>query len=200
MMNKTKKDFFRVHSNNINICRELIPNNADFFRIYDKRKTFSDELLLIMRTILYLTDQAFLVSIENEYSSISKMFCGVSQESISGPLFYLIYANDMKQAVLSDLLLYAYVSCFAFQDKHDIQIEINLKNDFSNLCEWFLENELSIYFGEDKIKSILFGTKCKLRKTSILNITYQDIDITKNSQVTYHGCIPDETMSDESMA
>ena len=109
MMNKTKKDFFRVHSNNINICRELIPNNADFFRIYDKRKTFSDELLLIMQTILYLTDQAFLVSIENEYSSISKMFCGVSQESISGPLLYLIYANDMKQAVLSDLLLYA---CF----------------------------------------------------------------------------------------
>ena len=36
----------------------------------------------------YLTDQAFLVSIENKYTSISKILCGVPQRSILGPLFF----------------------------------------------------------------------------------------------------------------
>ena len=63
------------------------------------------------------------------------------------------------------------------------EIEKHLKNDFSNLCEWFLDNKLSIHFGEDKTKSILFGSKHKLKKVGKLNITYQGIDIKQNFQL-----------------
>ena len=72
-------------------------------------------------------------------------------------------------------------------------ISVNISVKIS--VEQFLDNKLSIHFGEDKTKSILFGTKCKLRKVGKLNITYQGIDIKQNSQVTYPGCILDETMS-----
>ena len=75
-----------------------------------------------------------------------------------------------------------------------------MNNDFSNLCEWFLDNKLSIHFGEDKTKFILFGLKSKLRKVSKLNTTYEGIDIKQNSQITYLGCILDEAMSGEPMA
>ena len=143
----------------------------------------------------YLTDLAFLVSIENKYSSISKISCGVPQGSILGTLVFLIYVNDMKQAVSSNLLLCTDDSCIVFQHKHVTEIEKHLNNNFSNLCDWFLDNKLSIHFGEDKSKSILSGSKRKLRKVGKLNITYQGIDIKQNSQVTYPGCILDETMS-----
>ena len=83
----------------------------------------------------YLTDRAFLVSIENKYSSISKISCGVPQVSILGPLLSLIYVNDMKQAVSSDLLLYADDSCLIFQHKHVTEIEKHLNNDFSTVRE-----------------------------------------------------------------
>ena len=96
----------------------------------------------------------------------------------------------MKQAVSSDLLLYVDVT----------EIKTNLNNDFSNLCEWFLDNKLCIHFGEGKTKSILFRTKCKLRKTGKLNITYQGIDIKRHSQVTFLGCILDTAVSGERMA
>ena len=80
------------------------------------------------------------------------------------------------------------------------KLKQNRKNDFSNLCKWLLHNELSIHFEEDKTKSILFGTKRKLRKASKLNIVYHVIDIKQNFQVTYHGCILVETMSGEPVA
>ena len=125
----------------------------------------------------YLTDRAFLVGIENKYSSISKILCGVPQGSILGLLLFLIYVNDMKQVVSSDLLLYADDSCLVFQHKHVTETETHFNNNFSKLCEWFLDNKLSIHFGDDKTKSILFGTKRKLRKVGKLNITSQGIDI-----------------------
>ena len=85
----------------------------------------------------------------------------------------------MKQVVSSNLLLYADNSCLVFQHEHVTEIETNLNNDFINLCQWFLDNKLSIHFGEDKTKSILFGTKHKLRKVGKLNITYQSIVLIK---------------------
>ena len=105
----------------------------------------------------------------------------------------------MKQIVSLDLLLCAGDSCLVFQHKHITEIETHLNNDSSNLYKWFLDNKLSIHFGEDKTKSILFGTKRKLRKAGNLNITYQGLNIKQNSQVTYLVCILDETMSGEPM-
>ena len=55
----------------------------------------------------YLSEKIFLVNIENKLSDFGKISCGVSQGSILGPLLFLIYVNDMPQAVTSTLLLYA---------------------------------------------------------------------------------------------
>ena len=35
--------------------------------------------------------------------------------------------------------------------------EDQLNEDFNSLYEWFIDNKLSIHFGEEKTKSILFG-------------------------------------------
>ena len=88
----------------------------------------------------------------------------------------------------------------SFNSNMSPKLKKHLSNDLSNLCEWFLDNNLSIYFPEDKTKSILFASKRKLRKVGKLNITYQGMDIKQNSQVTYLSCIIDETMSSEAMA
>ena len=71
----------------------------------------------------------------------------------------------MPQAVHSDLFLYADDSGLTFQHKYVDTIEHQLNKDFANLCEWFVDNKLSIHLGEDKTKYILFGSKLKLKKT-----------------------------------
>ena len=55
----------------------------------------------------YLTNRSFIVSVGKEYSSPGKLSCGVPQGSILAPLLFLLYVNDMPQAVNSELLLYA---------------------------------------------------------------------------------------------
>ena len=82
-----------------------------------------------------------------------------------------------------------------------MQIEKRLNEDFENLCDWFVNNKLrSIHFGEDKTKSILFASKRRAKNTRQLDIKYKDINIKQHSEVTYPGCMLDETMSGEPMA
>ena len=48
---------------------------------------------------------------------------------------------------------------------------------------------MSIHFGEDKTKKLLFGTKEKPKKDGKLNMIYNRIDVKQHSSVTYLGCI-----------
>ena len=69
----------------------------------------------------------------------------------------------MPQAVTSTLHLYADDSCILYQHKNVVQIEKGLNEDFENLCNWFVDNKLSIHFGEDKTKSVLFASKWRAK-------------------------------------
>ena len=100
-----------------------------------------------------------MVNVGNSYSEQEKLKCGVPQGSILGPLMFLIYINDMAQAVDCDLYLFADDACLVYTGTDIKAIEYNLDKNFNSLCDWLVENKLSIHFGGDKTKSILFGTK-----------------------------------------
>ena len=121
----------------------------------------------------YLSNRLFRVNLENFFSDPSNVTYEVPQRSILRPLLFLIYINDMPQDVKSNLFLYANDSCLVFQGKDVLEIEKQLNGDFTNICEWFVNNRLSIHFGEDKTKSILFASKRKIKKVPKLNINYK---------------------------
>ena len=53
----------------------------------------------------YLSNRMFRVHVENNFSDKALVICGVPQGSILGQLLFLLYVNDMVQAVNCDLLL-----------------------------------------------------------------------------------------------
>ena len=71
----------------------------------------------------YLAEHHFTVEVANRVSKFSKISCGVLQGSILGPLLFLIYVNDMSQAVECDFYLYADDSCLLFQHKNVTEIK-----------------------------------------------------------------------------
>ena len=106
---------------------------------------FSDSAINWFRS--YLESRTFSVQVEDSLSDPGNLKCGVPQGSILGPLLFLLYVNDMSQAVKCDLLLYADDSCLVCEGKDINEIENKLNNDFNMLCDWFVDNKLSIHFG-----------------------------------------------------
>ena len=86
----------------------------------------------------------------------------------------------MPQAVVSDSLLYADDTCIVFQHKSETEIEKELIRDFLSLCDWFVDNKSSTYFGQDKQNQI--------------NIEYNGVEIKQHAKVKYLGCILDESL------
>ena len=128
-------------------------------------------------------DASFKISINTSYSSPSDLLCGIPEGSILGLLLCPCYINELPQAVASDLLFYADDTCIVVRHKSVIEIEKQLIRDFSNLCDWCVDNKLSKPFWQDKTKSILFGTKHKLQNYKFLNILYNDIEIKQHAKV-----------------
>ena len=56
------------------------------------------------------------------------------------------------------------------------------------MCNWFVVKKLSIHFGEGKTKSILFGTKRKLKCNAKLEINRVEIKIKQHNEVKYFVC------------
>ena len=96
----------------------------------------------------YLVNRTFLVNLGKAFSQL--VSSGVPQGSILGPLLFHIYINDVSQAVKCNLFLYADGTCQKWK---------TTKKYFESICDCFVDNKLSINFGDDKTKSILFATK-----------------------------------------
>ena len=134
---------------------------------------------------MHLSNGSFRVNVQGIYSCIAKIDCGVPQGSILGPLYFQLYVDDMKQAVDCDLFLYADDSCLIYQHKDVKDVERNLNKNFSDVCDSFVDNKLSIHFGKDKTKCILFGTKYRLDKVSSFDVKYGEIHIKQYHTVTF---------------
>ena len=87
----------------------------------------------------------------------------------------------------------------SFQVITRVSPSIYLNRDFSTLVNWFVDNRLSVHFGEDKTKSILFTPKHRSKSIGQIDISYKDIKIKQYAKVTYLGCVLDECLTGESM-
>ena len=62
----------------------------------------------------------------------------------------------MPMAVKCYVFLFADDTCLVFQNKNVKDIEKQLNEDFANICDWFVDNKLSIHFSEDKVHPFHF--------------------------------------------
>ena len=145
----------------------------------------------------YLKQKIFL-ALENVFLDAGLINCGVPQGSILGLLLFLIYINDLPQALNKiGLYLYADNTCIFYQDKNIEKIEKILNKEFLSLCEWFIDYKLSIHFGDDKTKTIFFS---QMKSQPKLSILYGDYSLKQRNTVEYLGCYLDSNLNEESMA
>ena len=86
---------------------------------------------------------------------------------------------------------------FLYEDSKTI--EDQLKEDFNSLCEWFIDNKLSIHFGEEKHNQFFLELNGFYTRENLLILGYGGTEIKQHTKVTYLGCILDNDLSGESM-
>ena len=71
------------------------------------------------------------------------------------------------------------------------KIEEILNKEFSSLCEWFIDNTLSIHFEDDKTK---------MKNPPQLSISYEDYSLKQHNSVEYLGCYLHSNLNGKAMA
>ena len=118
---------------------------------------------------------------------------GVPQGSILGPLFFLLYVNDLPEVITNNakIILYADDTSVIIPNPSLQDLEINMNKQFVAINEWFKTNLLSLNF--KKTHYLLFRTKNSLETN--ISICCGNKHITNTSNTKFLGLHIDETLS-----
>ena len=126
----------------------------DFSKAFDKVPRF--QLLQKIRNLgvggtflkllsCYLSDRKQCVKICNVFSDFLPVTSGVPQGSILGPLFFVIFINDLPEACISSLLfIYADDSKIVHNDIKRLQVDIDNCHEWAESRAWQLKKNWKI--------------------------------------------------------
>ena len=109
----------------------------------------------------YLNNRKQYVSILGYESQIKATIHGVPQGSVLGPLIFLIYINDLYDAIRNSTTYhFADDTSFLLIDKSYKAIQKKINMDLKCLCNWLLANQISL--NTDKTELIFFRRRSEL--------------------------------------
>ena len=122
------------------------------------------------------------------------MTCGVPQGSILGPLFFLVYINDLSSAIeRSQLKLFADDATIYYSSKNVIALQNVIQQDLLNVAQWCDSNALTINM--KKTKLMLFGTRASIKKHKLMPVLLNQTPIEFTNNYKYLGVIFDSSLS-----
>ena len=134
----------------------------------------------------YLSNRDQRVFANGIYSSALTVTQGVPQGSVLGPLFYIIYANDLTQIIKNcHIALYADDTVLYTANKDFGKSVLNLQQDIDLLSKWSYNN--GIKANTEKTKVMVFGGPAALKKMPLLDIKFSDTSSQKVHSYKYLG-------------
>ena len=109
----------------------------------------------------YLSGRFQSVWIDHVYSSFLESSIGVPQGSNLGPLFFLIFFNDLPAFINESIDCYADDSTLAATGASAEEISTKLSRDCGELNNWMISNKFKL--NADKTHFLVMGTANKLR-------------------------------------
>ena len=104
----------------------------------------------------YLEDRSQYVVYGGHESPRGKVECGVPQGSVLGPLFFIIYVNDMVRACPGlELVLFADDTSGFAKDKDTGRLMDKVNEGLGQLSSWFSKNKLTLNI--KKTEYVFFG-------------------------------------------
>lgn len=143
----------------------------------------------------YLTNRWQFTELNSKRSKLHKITIGVPQGSVLGPLFFLIYINDIYKCIEdADTTLFADDTSVLLSDKSLHTLKTKAELCMTKLSTWLTENRLSLSI--EKTNFIIYHTKKRKIDHHFNYIRLgNNITIKRVSSIKYLGLILDEHMS-----
>ena len=142
----------------------------------------------------YLSEREQRVLANNNYSPFQEVTQGVPQGSVLGPLFYIIYANDISKVVKNcERALYADDTVLYVASRDFNTSVVKLQQDINSLSRWCTTN--GIKANTEKTKVMVFGSANCLKGLPEFEIKIEDSPLVKVSSYKYLGVTLDEQLN-----
>ena len=99
----------------------------------------SGPLLLLLQN--FLSERSQRVAFYGQSSEWTGISAGVPQGSILGPLFFLVYINDLPDEIISKLKMFADDSSLFSLIVDQLRCSIQLNNDLQKISEWLINGK-----------------------------------------------------------
>ena len=141
----------------------------------------------------YLKNRKQYVSINGVKSDFKQVSFGVPQGSVLGPLLFIIYINDLPNALLfSDATLFADDTCILYSNPSLKLIQKRLNIDLKRLFKWLCANKISLNVSKTEV--LLFRDKRKTINHNVgLKLNGKPLFFSR--YVKYLGILLDEHLS-----
>ena len=132
------------------------------------------------------------VSLDGVNSELQSNTFGVPQGSLLGPLFFLLYVNDLPNAVLGTPTLFADDTCLMLKHSNLSTVQSNLNYQASCLIDWCKSNNLTI--NPQKCHVLLIPPKLNKTSTNFV-VKLDDTIIKAENCVKYLGILIDSNLN-----
>ena len=137
----------------------------------------------------YLTNRTQRTKIDCASSDSETIVCGVPQGSILGPLLFNLYINDLPNASLFSVRLFADDACLLYTNKDPIIVEKTVNQHLKHINNWLKINKLSINYTKTNFK-IFSRSKIDFK----FNIQMEGNKIEQVKEVRYLGVYLDHKL------
>ena len=141
----------------------------------------------------YLKGRKQYVSLNGKKSDYKQVLHGVPQGSVLGPLLFIIYINDLPNALLfSNATLFADDTCLLYSNPSLKCIEKRLNVDLKRLFKWLCANKISLNVSKTEV--LLFRNTHKVINHNVrLKLNGKTLPLSKS--VKYLGVQLDDHLS-----
>ena len=142
----------------------------------------------------YLTNRTQYTFVNGVRSDVHSIICGVPQGSVLGPLFLMLYINNLYKAIENVITRLLRTTQHWYCTKKDLNILVDaVSRTVQKLCRWCKENKLTISI--EKTNFVLFHTPNKLLVKNLREIETEAMNIKHGDVVTYLGVTIDEKLT-----